>query len=195
MDGATVLQFLTDYGYWVIVPLMIIEGPIVTLIAAFLASLGVFNVYIVLILSVLGDMIGDIVLYGAGRQWGIQFAHKWGRHIGITPERVQNMEAYFRRHGGKTIFAVKSTTGLCWATFVAAGIAKMHFWRFTFYSFCGGILWSALLVGLGFFFGAFYQEIAQTIQFAGWMIAGLAAVVFSAIVVYKKRKAAQLLRE
>ena len=40
------------------------------------------------------------------------------------------MEKYFEKHGGKTIFAVKSTTGFCWATFVAAGIAKMDFKKF-----------------------------------------------------------------
>jgi len=55
--------------------------------------------------------------------------------MGITPDLIGRMEKYFQKHGGKTIFAVKSTTGLCWTTFTAAGIVKMDFKKFMTYSF------------------------------------------------------------
>ena len=41
---------------------MIIEGPIITVIGAFLASLGFFNIGIIFFLSLLGDIVGDIIL-------------------------------------------------------------------------------------------------------------------------------------
>ena len=43
--------------------LMIVEGSITTVIVAFLAATGVFNVYIVFVLSVSGDIIGNTIFY------------------------------------------------------------------------------------------------------------------------------------
>jgi len=195
MEEQELLQFIADYGYWIMVPLMAIEGPVVTILAAFLASLGTFNIVVVFALSVMGDILGDILWYWAGRLWGMGFVHHVGKYVGITESLVKKMEKFFGRHGGKTIFAVKSTTGLCWATFIAAGIVKMPFGRFVWYSFLGGIFWSAFLVSMGYFFGEFYQEIAQKIKYAGWIILAIAIVVFIGINMYKKKKADKIINE
>ncbi len=188
MDGQAIIQFLSDYGYWILLPLMIVEGPIVTLIAAFMASMGIFNVYVVFFLSVLGDILADILFYGIGRWKGMLFVKKIGRHIGITEALVMKMEEFFVNHGGKTIVAVKSTTGLCWTTFIAAGIVKMSFWKFLGYSFLGGLAWSAFLVFVGYFFGNLYEQIAEYINYAGIIIGSLAVAFFVGINVLKKRK-------
>lgn len=195
MDGETIIQFLGNYGYWIILPLMIIEGPIVTIIAAFMASLGIFNIWIVLILSIIGDIVGDIILYGVGRAWGMTFVRRVGKYIGITESLVLKMEKFFEKHGGKTVFSVKTTTGLCWATWVAAGIVKMNFWKFIWYSFLGGIVWSAFLVFMGYFFGEFYAQIEEGIRFAGWIVFGIAVAVIVVINVYKKKKSVELFEE
>lgn len=44
-------------GYFVMFGLMFLEGPIVTIASAFLASLGFFNIYIVALLGWLGDFV------------------------------------------------------------------------------------------------------------------------------------------
>ena len=195
MDGQIITQFLTDYGYWILLPLMIIEGPIVTLIAAFMASMGIFNIYVVFFLSVLGDMLGDIAFYGIGRWQGMTFVRKVGRHIGITESLVLKMEKYFKNHGGKTIVAVKSTTGLCWATFIAAGIVKMSFVRFVWYSFVGGLVWSTFLVLMGYFFGNLYEQIADYISYAGIVVGSIAVALFIAVGIYKKDKTEHMFEE
>ena len=188
MNGQEIVQFLSEYGYVILLPLMIIEGPIVTIIGAFMASVGFFNVWIVLILSILGDLIGDLLFYGAGYKWGMTFVNHVGRHIGITRKLVLRLEKFFVTHGGKTIFMVKATTGLCWATFVAAGIVKMPLKRFVMFSFFGGVMWSGFLVGIGYFFGYLYEQIAYYITYAGWVIFGIAVAVLMMISVFKKQK-------
>ncbi len=176
-------------------PLMTIEGPVATLIAATLSALGAFNVFIVLIFSILGDMLGDIILYGLGYKYGLAFVRHIGKYIGITENLVVKMEKYFTRHGGKTIFAVKSTTGLCWATFTAAGIVKMNFKKFILYSFLGGIVWSSFLVFMGYFFGYLWRKIAEYIDWIGWVVSGVAIIIYTVLTLYKKRKARKLLAE
>jgi membrane-associated protein len=174
---------------------MIIEGPEATIIAALLAALGAFNVYIVLILSIAGDMIGDAILYWLGCKFGMGFVRRIGKYIGITEKLVLRMEKYLDKHGGKTIFAVKSTTGLSWVTFVAAGIVKMDFKKFMKYSFLGGIVWSGFLVSMGYFYGYLWREIKQYIEWVGFFIVGLAFATFLAFTLYKKWQSKKLLAE
>jgi membrane protein DedA with SNARE-associated domain len=193
--GQYIFEFLHHWGYWGMLPLMIIEGPIVTIIAALLAALGAFNVFIVLILSIAGDMIGDIVLFWLGYKFGMGFVRSIGKYMGITEKLVLRMEKYFDKHGGKTIFAVKSTTGLCWATFVAAGIVKMDFKKFLKYSFLGGIVWSTVLVMMGYFYGYLWREIKQYISWVGWVILIVAVISIVIITIYKKWQSKKVLAE
>ncbi len=186
--GQIIFHFLQHYGYWALLPLMIIEGPVATIIAAMLASLGAFNWMVVLFFSIAGDMIGDILFYGAGYRWGMGFVHGVGKYLGITEKLVLKMEKYFEKHGGKTIMAVKSTTGLCWATFAAAGIVKMDFVKFVKYSFLGGIVWSSFLVAMGYFYGYLWREIKQYISWVGWIIFAVAVVSIIFITLYKKKQ-------
>lgn len=192
--GQHIFEFLRHYGYWAMLPLMIVEGPVVTIIAAMLASLGAFAWPVVLLFSILGDIIGDVLLYGAGRKWGIGFARGFGRYMGITETLVLKMEKYFDKHGGKTIFAVKSTTGLCWATFAAAGIVKMDFKKFLQYSFLGGVVWSGFLVAMGYFYGYLWRSIKHYISWVGWVIFAVAIVSFIAITLYKKKQSEKFLK-
>ncbi len=192
--GQIIFQFLKHYGYFAMLPLMIIEGPVVTIIAAMLASLGAFAWPVVLVFSILGDMLGDVLLYGAGRKWGMGFVRGPAKYLGITEKLVLRMEKYFQKHGGKTIFAVKSTTGLCWATFVTAGIVKMDFKKFLQYSLFGGIVWSGFLVALGYFYGYLWKSIKQYISWVGWIVFALAIFSFVIITLYKKKQAKDFLK-
>ena len=193
--GQYIFEFLKHYGYFAMLPLMIIEGPVVTIISAMLASLGAFSWPIVLVISIAGDMIGDLLFYWLGYRFGMKFVNNIGKYMGITERLVLRMEKYFQNHGGKTIFAVKSTTGLCWTTFVAAGIVKMDLKKFIQYSFFGGIVWSSFLVAMGYFYGYLWKSIKQYIGWIGWIIFAVAIVSFMIITVYKNFQAKKFLEE
>lgn len=194
LTGQQIFQFLSHHGYWIMLPLMIIEGPVITIIASMLAKLGAFNIFIVFLLSVLGDMIGDVILYGLGYRFGMGFARKVGKYMGITEKLVLKMERYFEKHGGKTIFTVKATTGLCWATFAAAGIVKMDFKKFVKYSFLGGLAWSGFLVALGYFYGYMWVSLKKYIEWAGWVAMVLAMISIASVQFYKKYQSKKMLQ-
>ena len=190
--GQQIFEFLREYGYAIMLPLMIIEGPVATIIAATLASLGAFNAYVVLVFSIAGDVIGDIIWYSLGYKYGLGFVRRVGKYFGITETLVLRMEKYFTHHGGKTIFAVKSTTGLCWATFTAAGIAKMNFKKFIIYSIYGGLVWSGFLVAMGYFYGYLWREIKEYIDWVGWIVFGVGVITITLITLYKNRQARRM---
>lgn len=169
--------------------LMIVEGPIATMTASFLASLGIFNWLFVFLLSILGDMVGDILLYGIGFYGGQPIAQRFIKFLKIKRSIVKNIENKFLRNGAQIIFYVKTTTGLSWVTFILAGTIKMPFKKFVLFSFLGGVIWSGMLVGLGYFFGYAAETIDKYIKFAGWMIFLVAFLLILYIVTIRKRRA------
>ncbi|HPN96500.1 MAG TPA: DedA family protein [Candidatus Moranbacteria bacterium] len=189
------LNTIKSIGYPTMLILMIVEGPIATIIASFLSSFGFFNVLTVFILSVFGDITGDIILYFFGFWGGSKTLKKAEKILKIKPRIVTRLEKLFHRHGGKTIFAVKSTTGLCWITFIAAGTFKMSFKKFLQASFWGGIVWSSFLVFMGYFFGYAFLEINHYIKYAGILVIILAVVFYAALAFYKKRQSQKILSE
>ena len=73
---AEIQHYLAIYGYAALLPLAIIEGPAVTVFAAFLAAQGVFDVVGVYAIVVLGDLIGDVLHYAVGRWAAARWAAK-----------------------------------------------------------------------------------------------------------------------
>lgn len=189
-----ILGYIKTIGYPLMLLVMIVEGPIATILAAFAASLGFFNVFIVLTLSILGDILGDVILYTIGYFGGNRALVKAEKILKIKPAIVAKLERLFQAHGKKTIFAVKSTTGLCWITFIVAGTIQMKFKDFITASFLGGIIWSGFLVMMGYFFGYAFEEINNYIKYAGMLIFFSAVIFYIIIVLYKKRQSGQILQ-
>lgn len=181
------ITYLQVWGYPIMLLLMIAEGPIVTIIAAFLASLGFFEWHFVYILSVLGDIIGDIIFYFIGFFGGPKVLERFKKTLRIKKSSLKYLENSFKTKGAAIIFYVKISTGLSLITFVLAGTMKMKFSKFLQFSFLGGLVWSGFLVALGYFFGGLAEEIEKYIKFAGWIILSLAIFLFF-FINFKKKK-------
>ena len=173
--------------------LMTLEGPIITIISAFLASLGYFNIFIVFSLSVLGDVLGDIVLYFIGYFGGHKILLKAEKFLKIKESVIEKLREKFRQNGAKIIFYVKSTTGLCYITFILAGTTRMKLSKFVKYSILGGLFWSSFLVIVGYFFGYAAEQISEYIKYAGYIILTGAVMFFIGLTLYKKKQAKEIL--
>ena len=181
-----ILSYVRTIGYPTMLLIMIVEGPIMTVLAAFMASFGIFNVFFVFLLSIFGDMAGDIILYYIGYVGGSRTLEKAEALLKIKPERIEKIKKLFAHHGKKTIFLVKSTTGLCWITFIAAGTVKMRLKEFMQASFLGGIVWSSFLVISGYFFGYAYERINEYIKYASILIFVSAVIFYVILTIYKR---------
>jgi len=187
------IQLLPYWGYPLMLLLMTLEGPIITIISAFLASLGYFNIFIVFGLSVLGDVLGDIVLYFIGYFGGHKILLKAEKFLKIKESVIEKLREKFRQNGAKIIFYVKSTTGLCYITFILVGTARMKLSKFVKYSILGGLFWSSFLVIVGYFFGYAAEQISEYIKYAGYIILTGAVMFFIGLTLYKKKQAKEIL--
>jgi membrane protein DedA with SNARE-associated domain len=187
------LHLLPYWGYPLMFVLMFFEGPFATMIAAFLASQGLFNVGIVFILSVAGDVLGDIGLYHIGYFGGPHIIEKAQKFLKISDETIEKLKNKFHQNSERLIFYVKSTTGLSYITFALAGALRMKLLKFIKFSILGGLVWSSLLVFLGYFFGYAATQISQYIKYAGVAVFACAIFALVMISIIKKRESAKIL--
>ncbi len=147
-----ILGTLATYRYVAIVPLAAVEGPIVTIVAGFLVSLGQLNFILAYFLIILGDTIGDCVYYSLGR-FGRGVSPRFLALLGITEPRLKLAQHYFEHHPKKTFAVGKISHGVGVVPLFAAGLIKFPFGRFLFYNVLLTIVKSLLLLVIGYYFG------------------------------------------
>jgi membrane protein DedA with SNARE-associated domain len=173
MSTATVVSWLLAYRYAILFPLVIIEGPIVTILAGFLASLGQLNLFVCYPLIVVGDVIGDVFMYLQGRWGGKPVIERWGHHFGIKPEMIVRLEEHFKNRPGKTLVLGKISHFFGGPILIAAGMARMKFSKFLWFNVLGTLPKSLILLLVGFYFGQAYSKFDKFLTFAGWAAAAL----------------------
>lgn len=181
----SILSFLNTYGYAVIFPISIIEGPIVAVLAGILVATGQMNAAIVFLILLAGDVVGDAGYYLLGRYGGHPFVRRWGHRFGITDSKLESAEAHFAEHDWKILLLGKLQmspipTGL--ATLIAAGMMRMPFWRYLFYNVVGTIPRLIVFEGVGIVFGVSFlsmnKGVFDTITIASLAITALVLVYF-----------------
>jgi len=180
--------WLLTYRYLVLFPITIVEGPIITILAGFLSSLGFLNIFVAYALIVIGDLTGDILYYILGRLGGNQFISRWGRYFGVAEKEIEKLEANFDKHGGKLLLLGKISHGIGAAFLVAAGVVKMPFDRFFFFNLFATILKSACLILVGFYFGQAFVSINSYLEKAAVIIVGAVAIGAIVYLLYSRRQ-------
>ena len=117
---AATLPLLIKYGYALLFLGAVIEGPIITILGAFLASQGSFNIFFVFLAVVIGDLAGDALYYAIG-YFSSRFP-KLLKFLGLTDERLKPVEDYYKEHGAKAMFFAKFTPD--W--FLSASCCRHH---------------------------------------------------------------------
>ena len=155
----TIVSILQSHGSIILFPLAIVEGPIVTVVAAFVASQGYLSLAAVYLVVVAADLVGDVLFYLVGRHGKELLLDRWGHYVGITPERLLALEQHFDQHGGKTLLIAKVTHSLGFAVLLAAGASRMHFGMFVWYNIVGTLPKSLFFLLVGYVLGYAYLQI------------------------------------
>lgn len=179
------LQFLILHGYWIALPIMIVEGPIATVVMAFFASFGYFNPFVILVFSVLADLVSDTLFYLIGYWNGNRFIKRFGRYFKLSEKTLPIISGFYKRHGGKSVFWAKLLKGTVPPIYIVAGFSRMNMGRFYLFAALGGMAWSSVLVTLGYYFGRHlrgsFEEMGKFFSITGLIL----VLLLSLIIVYK----------
>jgi membrane protein DedA with SNARE-associated domain len=178
-------MWVMSHGYFFIFLVMCVEGPITTAAAGFAAALGIFNPWVILIISILGDLVPDSLYYSFGYISRFAILEKISNHIGLTHERIKNLENKLKEHFGKTMIALKLTPLISTLGFMVVGYLRLSFLEFTGYSASITIPKSIVFLLLGYFFGQLYN-INQYLHYAEIFFPIAIVMGILALLAYKK---------
>ncbi|MDB4917477.1 MAG: hypothetical protein JWM95_5121 [Gemmatimonadetes bacterium] len=193
------LEFLQHaverYGYFAIALIVTLEGfglplPGETAVvsAAAFASRGSMSVVGVAIAAAVGALLGGSGGYWIGRIGGRPLLLRYQHLIHIDGKRIARAEAYFKRHGVKTVFFARFIALLRIFGSLFAGVAHMPFVTFTLVNLAGGVLWAATFSALGYSFG---RNLPLLEDWLGEISLALSVMVVIAIVWFWRRNRTQ----
>ena len=147
-----VLLFLIIFFETGIVVSPFLPGDSLLFAAGALAATGSFNIEILFIIILTAAVLGDALNYQIGKYIGPKIFKKESSLL-FHKEHLVRAQAFYEKHGKKTIILARFIPIIrTFAPFVA-GIGTMSYRVFLAYNFIGAVLWCSLFIFGGFLFG------------------------------------------
>jgi membrane-associated protein len=184
---APLLSYLLIYRYALLAGVMFASGivpiPVSTLLiaAGAFASQGYFSLTILLVVATSANVAADFVVYLIARRFGPPAL----RFFKVDRSRhTERLEHYLREHAGPAIFLTRLVGGLDIAGTVLAGLSGVSAGFFIVFDLLGNAVGVGWVLFLGYFFGAYWQAISDSMGIIGWVL--LAAVLAAFFMSYRR---------
>ena len=119
--------------------------------------MGEMRFLTLLLVAMTGSATGNVVGYTIGRFGGRQILTQYGSRVGLTEQRLERVEGFFKRHGGAVVVVARFFDILRQLNGLVAGMVRMPWWRFFVYNALGAILWVGVF-SLGVFYLSEHME-------------------------------------
>lgn len=172
---------------------MLLEGPMSTIGAGFAMSLGAVNLWVMMILAVVANLIPDIFFYSLGFWKKEAFLEKYGPYLGIRREHLERAEHIIKRNAGKALIIIKTVPIFGPAGIAAAGSGRMSLRTFVPWAVGIGTVLSWTLLFIGYYFGAAYHVVARSLSIIEFLLAA-GALVAIAILYFQHDLAERLMK-
>ena len=192
-----ILATVEAWGYWGIFLAMAWESTVlpvpselVVIPAGMLAYQGKLNLLLVILSSTFGSLAGATFNYFFALWVGRPFLEKYGKYFFVRPALLQKTDTFFTKHGAISTFTGRLIPGIRHLISLPAGLVRMNFASFAFYTTLGAGLWSVVLALFGYFIGGSQGVIEEnkTLIIVGTL--GFVALVLAGYYFWQKRHAA-----
>ncbi len=130
-----------------------LPGEAALITAGVLASQGHFSIEAVIAVAAVGAFTGTNIGYWVGRLGGRRLLDRIP-FVRTEYHRVlPRVEAFFDRHGPKTVFAARFISILRFAAALVAGISRMTWWKFFAFDSAGSVVWATVYGLVAYEFG------------------------------------------
>jgi membrane protein DedA with SNARE-associated domain len=163
------------------------------ILGGFLAHSGAASLPVMMAVGFLGILVGDSLIFVAGRRLGTRVGRKQGGFFAriVTPEKRAKVEGLFAKHGQKVVMIARFAPGVRAVTYFTAGSAGMSYWRFIFWDGVAALASAPMFVWLGYYFGGQREWLIEKLKDGQVVVFGGLAVVAVAYFLYRRRKSAQ----
>jgi membrane-associated protein len=110
------------------------------------------NVYLLAALLMCAAILGDNVGYFLGFQAGPRIFNRPKSRF-FHPDHLERTREFYERHGGRAVVYARFVPIVRTCTPFIAGVARMRYSRFLFFSLFGGAFWIAFMTTIGYQLG------------------------------------------
>lgn len=149
--------------------------------------LGRMSYFAAVFSSTLGAFFGCSFCYGLGR-FGVRFIE--GKVYDKFPslkEGIKKAEGYFNKIGRQSVFFGRLMPIVRTYISFPAGMAKMKYSTFLFFSILGAFVWNIILIGLGYLMGEHWKEISVFFSQNKTLITLIVLILFLVLYLVKKK--------
>ena len=189
--------YMANLNYLSVMLLMTVESSfipfpseVVVPFAAFKAAEGELNIFLVVLFSSLGAMLGAFINYYLALWLGRPIVYKFvesklGKICLLSREKVEYAEKYFVKHGKASTFIGRLVPAVRQLISIPAGLARMRIRDFIVYTLAGATIWNVILAVIGYFMYSMKDTIFPYLK----EIMICIGVLFVVFLVYKGLKA------
>ncbi len=196
-----IVQIINQFGYIGIALLIAIENifppipsEVILTFGGFLTTYTSMNVWMVVLFSTIGSVLGALVLYGFGRVLNAERLERWldgrlGQILHLKAQDIFKAQSWFDKKGKLTVFFCRFIPIVRSLISIPAGMAKMNIGIFLFLTTLGTSIWNLVLVQLGAFAGDSWERITVYMDVYSKIALVVLGVIFliCAAIFYKKR--------
>ncbi|MEO3868311.1 DedA family protein [Nonomuraea sp. B12E4] len=169
-----------------------LPSEVILPLAGFTASQGEMDLLDVLVCTTLGSVVGALALYWVGALLGRERTLAIAAKLPLVKVAdIEKTEAWFQRHGRKTVFFGRMIPIFRSLISVPAGVERMPLLSFTLLTTAGSLVWNTLFVMAGYFLGENYKLVEGYVGIGTNVVIGLvvlAVLVFVGVRLAEKRK-------
>ena len=160
--GAAAARFLEEHGQLGAFVFLVLEeagtpvpipGDFIMVLVGARAAQGRLNLVEVLAVMELATVLGASLLYWLSARAGRRVVYRLGRHVGLTPERLDRAAGELHRRGALAVVFGRLTPGLRMATPIICGVFGFPFRVYLPAMAVGAFLYLLFYTLLGYFFG------------------------------------------
>ena len=175
-------------GYPVVFLLIMLESTLVPIpselvmpFAGYMAWKGEFSLPVILVINSVGALVGSGICYAIGVVGGKPFLVNYGKYFLVREHDIARTEAFFAKHGEKTILIGRFLPVIRHVISVPAGIARMPLPGFFLQTFLGSTIWGGVLILLGYYVGANWEVFSSTLKRVDHVIAAILVLALVAL--------------
>jgi membrane protein DedA with SNARE-associated domain len=189
-----VINLISAFGYVGIFFTMALESAgipfpseVIMPFSGFVVSEGKLTLLNIVLAGAFGNYFGSAVAYFIGLKGGRPFLEQYGCYLLLNKKKLDIADDWFQRYGDKAVFLSRMLPVIRTYISFPAGIARMDFKKFSFYTLAGSLPWCFALGYLGVILGPKWDSFKVWFHLLDAII-GISILIVLIYIIYRHKE-------